>query len=361
MTIGVDAGALSITDDRLKVGIYRVTQNLLIHLTKRDAENNYRLYTFGEIEQGIRDSLGKNTQVVTLPKLFWQRVWLPAELVRRPVDVFLGLSQSLPSTRSHNIGFIYDLGFLFHPWAYGSSAGKLVRQTEAVIARSDHIVTISHATKRDILARYGISPTQISVCYPGVDARFCPGADSYRTPRPYLLFVGSLNKAKDIPFTLRAFALFLRRTGLAYDFYLIGGDCWPDPEIRKIVEELGLQDRVKFFGFVSDRVLPQYYRGARAFVTSALREGFCLPAAESMACGTPVVSLDRGAMAEVVGEGGVVVRDSTVESFADAMSSLVHRDSDGKRLGQKSIARAKDFSWPGFAQSVRTLIHAYER
>ncbi|MBI4066184.1 glycosyltransferase, partial [Candidatus Gottesmanbacteria bacterium] len=183
---------------------------------------------------------------------------------------------------------------------------------------------------------------------------------------PYFLFVGSLNKAKDIPTMLKCFVMFLERRkkeerhDKIYDLYLIGGDYWPDPAIEETIDKFHLEDRVKKIGFVPDAELPKYYRGALAFVTTALQEGFCLPAVEAMACRTPVVALGRGALPEVVGEGGIVVSTQyTVKSTQAALAEAMMKMTDKKtreRRAKKAIAQAKKFRWEAFAQHILNCI-----
>lgn len=351
MIVGVDAGALSIADDRLKVGVWRVTREAIRALIRVDRNHVYRLYRFGKErdEREKRDSVdGARVKEVWLPRLGWSMFWLPFHLQVFPVDVFLGMAQALPPfLMSYKIGFLYDLGFLFHPQAYGDAAVTLKKQTDDLVRRADHIVTISRTSKRDIERTYGVPDKTISVAYPGVSSAFSPAGPRYRSTRPYVLFVGSLNRAKDIP-TLLAMV-----SHAPYDIYLIGGDFWPDPAIDETIERLRLTGRVRKLGVVPDEELPAYYRGAVAFVTAALHEGFCLPAAEAMACGTPVVALDRGALREVVGTGGIIA--ASAPSFRDALMKM----GDEKMrtaLSANATERAKRYTWEAFAQRIRSCL-----
>ncbi|MEK9143479.1 MAG: glycosyltransferase family 1 protein [Patescibacteria group bacterium] len=353
MVIGVDAGTLSVTDDRLKVGVYRVTQEALRELIRVDMESEYRLYSFGkgvgEIG-GIREMGGDKIKEIILPRVGWSKVWLPIELKKRAPDAFLGFAQALPSISTLcDIGFIYDLGFLYHPEAYGTSAKTLKIQTDNLVRRSDHIITISSATKADLTREYGLPTEKITVAYPGVDPSFSPAGEKFVGSRPYFLFVGSLNKAKDIPTLLKSFAVVN-----GYDLYFVGGNYWPDPEIDETIEKFHLGDRIKKLGVLPDAELPKYYRGALAFVTTALQEGFCLPAAEAMACGTPVVALGRGALAEVVGKAGIIV--STQADLPKAMMKMT--DGKGREaFSKRAIMQAKKFRWEEFARHILNCIH----
>ena len=342
MTIGVDAGMLGVSDERLKVGVYHVANNLLKNIAALDKKNTYRLYSFLPIPK-----FGNNMHNIVLsPARGYLRLRLPLELRTHPVDIFLGLGQALPPFfHTTSIGFVYDLGFLFHKEAYGNSYKKLLGQTNYLVKHASHIITISNATKHDIVSLYDRDPKTITVCYPGVDDRFKPQGERYHHKNPYILFVGSLTKTKDIPLLLQSLALVKK----PLDLLLAGGDYWPDPAIDESINRYKLSNRVKKLGFVSDEMLSRYYRGAVAFVTTALHEGFCLPAVEAMACGTPVVAVNRGALAEIVGDGGIIVRPDA-QSIANAVVSM-----NKHILGQNAIERAKVFSWHTFAKKVLSL------
>ncbi len=360
MIIGVDAGALSVTDERLKVGVWRVTYNLLKQLSQIDTANTYRLYSFAPIDREVMKEFGSQMHnAVLAPSVGWSSVRLPFELRLHPVDVFLGLSQSIPNLpKSHNVGFIYDLAFLYTPAAYDKSYDQLKKQTDDLVKRANQIITISESSKSDIVSHYKISSEKILVCYPGVDERFrntkwIPDqvGDDKKRP-PFFLFVGSLNKAKDIPLAIQSFALFLKKIKKPYDFLLVGGDYWPDPTINESIHRYQLEGRVKKLGFIADEELPRYYRGATAFFTTAIREGFCLPAVESMACGTPVVAVDRGAMKEVVGDGGIISQSIEPEKIAEMLYIIATNSNMRMKLKKEALQRAKQFSWKKFAECV---------
>ena len=97
MNIGVDAGALSISDERLKLGVYWVNVNLLRELRKIDTKNTYFLYSFAPIDRKLMVDLGpRMINRVLTPQRGWFSLRLPLELAVHPVDVFLGLSQGIP-------------------------------------------------------------------------------------------------------------------------------------------------------------------------------------------------------------------------------------------------------------------------
>lgn len=354
MTIGVDAGMLGVADERLKVGVWRVAYNLLKQLVEIDKKNTYRLYSFIPIPE-----FGPRMQnIVLAPSKGYLRLRLPLELHLHPVDLFLGLGQALPAfTTAPSIGFVYDLGFLFHPGAYGNAEIKLRTQTEHLVRNATAIAAISDSTKSDIMRQFHVRKSTITVAYPGVEERFYLNRASHKHPRPYFLFVGSLNKAKDIPLLLESFAKFLQMTKNTVDLLLVGGEYWPDPEIDKAIGKHSLKDRVIKVGHVADAALPSYYRGAVSLVTTAFHEGFCLPAVEAMASGTPVIAASRGALPEIVGNGGYITH-ADADHISRVMEQMMKK-SLRRVTSKRAIERSKQFSWESFARKIYGLIETH--
>jgi glycosyltransferase involved in cell wall biosynthesis len=391
MIIGVDAGAIAITDKRLKVGVYHITRRLLEELSRIDTKNSYRLYSFSPIGEGIVKSLKPSFQTVILtPPTGYMKIRLPLELSVRPVDVFLGLSQALPlPLTSHNlppfwrrlrnrrktagvqvtdnrrkttrcIGFIYDLSFLRFPEAYPDSYKTLKSQTDTLVGRADHVITISETSKRDIVRVYG-KDKPITVCHLGVDARFTPRGERHQPDHPYFLFVGALKRLKNIPAILKGFAKFLEKNKKPYDVLFIGGDFWLDPEIPETIRTLKLSRRIRLLGAIPNDELPSYYRGAVALVTPSLWEGFCLPAVEAMASGCPVIASETGVFPEVVGEAGILVDPTDGTAIADAMTSMAGDSARRNDLSAKGLKRAEKYTWQSFAHGVYDVIKDVSR
>ncbi len=360
MRIGIDGGALSITDDRLKVGVYRVAYNLVKEIQALDVKNDYRVYSFGRGERGTHELSQPNTHFVRLPQPGYQKIWQTADIITHPIDVYLGISQSLPWVPDilcdvKNVGFIYDVGFLEYPEFYPRSAGSLSRQTAALVANSSHIITISHASKSAIQRAYHVADNRVSVAYLGVDAAFTDHGPVRLLPHPYFLCVGALKPGKNIPFMLRAFADFLSQTNASYEFVLIGSDYWLDPGIPETIEELGLGHTVRVLGYVPDAELAQYYRGAAALLAVSHIEGFGLPAAEAMACGCPVIASTSGSYTEVVGSAGICVDPKDRQAVVGAMRRMAEDNAFRKTAGEKGKKQAATFSWRRFGRSVLSV------
>lgn len=360
MNIGVDGGALSVSDDRLKVGVYRVIVNLLRRLGKVDTHNTYYIYSFAPIGKDLMQQFGpRMVNKVLLPKKGWFSLRLPLELALHPVDLYLATSQTVPATHTPTIGFLYDMGFLHNPDAYPTSFTALKKQTKTLADVSAHIITISKTVKKDIEDTYKLASEKISVAYPGIDDRFTPKGPVHKNAFPYFLFVGALKPGKNIPTLISAFEKMVNYEKKKHELILVGGDYWLDPNIDDLIRKYSLTDRVKKVHHVSDEKLPEYYRGAVAFVSPSLYEGFCLPAVEAMACGCPVIGSTRGAMKEIIGEGGVVVDPMDVDALVQAMEQMAYNPKERSKYIAHGLRISKKYSWDTFGDIVLHEIHTF--
>ena len=353
--IGVDAGALAVKDDRLKVGVWRVTYELLRHLSQIDMKREYRLYSFAPIDGKIMDHFGRNMRNVVLsPSFGYMKFRLSLELFFHPVDTFFALSQALPTfIHGKKIAMVYDLAFRHGGGKEFSK--KLEYQTHHVIRNAKHIITISDYVKEDIMKEYGIQEKNITTAYLGVNDDFTHVGKKMKRSRPYFLFVGSLRKGKNIPALIEAFHLFAKKSKKQYELLLVGSDYWMDPIIEKTINDLQMKNQVHQMGFVSDKDLVKYYRGAVALVTTTQMEGFGLPLAEAMASGCPIIAPRIAAVPEVVGKAGMVVRPESLKDMVKAMQTmcLPKKRMYYRKLG---IERVKKYTWEAFAETVKRTL-----
>lgn len=357
MIIGVDAGMLGVTDDRLKVGVWRVVTELLKSLAACSTVDAYRLYSFAPIPRELMLALGfRFENRVLTPTKGWMTIRLPLELRLHPVDVFLGAAQALPNATGQKIGFIYDLGFLSHPEYYPGSASKLTKITADTVNRADAIITISHAIAADIEARFRVPKHKLTVAYPGVGVQFSSLGKSFVSPRPYFLSVGSLKRGKNVASLVHAIAQFNKHGRKEFDVYLVGSDLWLDPKVEESINMYGIGENVKRVGFVTDEELAQYYRGAVGFVSPSFIEGFCLPVVEAMASGCPVIVSDIPALREIVGDAGVLIEPSNTEGLVAAMNMIATNAKIRNALVAKGQKRARDFRWKKMAESIYSLL-----
>jgi glycosyltransferase involved in cell wall biosynthesis len=288
--------------------------------------------------------------------ILWQRARLPLAVERftGPLDLLHAPDFVLPPTRARSLLTVHDLTFLVHPECFEPRLQRyLARVVPRSLRRAHHILADSHATQRDLTHLLGVPAERISVIYPGVDARFCPlppGASEpvrrrLGLPDAFLLFVGTLEPRKNLVRLLEALAHLPDAPPLV----LAGRRGWLYDDAFAAVERLHLRERVHWLDFVADADLPALYNLTRAFVYPSLYEGFGLPVAEALACGTPVVTSGRASLAEVAGTAAVLVDPLDSAAIADGIRQALDT---GGNLRDAGLAHVSRFRWEAAAQSL---------
>jgi len=191
------------------------------------------------------------------------------------------------------------------------------------IARSQSIIAISSFVGREIAETYGnTAAAKTSVVLEGVEKRFVPASSeevervkhAHGISRPYFLYVGNAKQHKNVRLLIDAY----KKSGVTdTDLLLVTGGAE-----AAVLEPL--PEGCRFIRNVSDADLPALYTGAKALLTASLYEGFCLPVAEALACGTPVIATDRTAIPEVAA-GHALLVEPTLDDFSRAMHSALPR------------------------------------
>ncbi len=177
---------------------------------------------------------------------------------------------------------------------------------------------------------------------------------------PYLLFVGSEHPRKNLATLLRAFARLKRdRRWRRLRLVKVGAAGSGEAPFREAtllaVRQLGLSEDVVFTEDVAERDLPGYYCGAACLVLPSRAEGFGFPPLEAMACGCPVVVSTAGALPEMVGDAGLLVAPQDVSGLVQAMRAVLGDDELRRRLRERGLRRAQEFSWEHTARATRRV------
>lgn len=164
-----------------------------------------------------------------------------------------------------------------------------------------------------------------------------PARNIYHLPaKPLLLFVGRLDKEKNVDVVLRAIAEALKKI----DFHFVAaGHGAEENKLKKLAKKLGIERNVTFTGFVPDELLPSLYAAADCFVIAGIAELQCIVAMEAMATGLPVLGARAVALPELVhhGENGYLFEPYNIEELASRIAELMRDESLRKRMGQKSL------------------------
>lgn len=229
------------------------------------------------------------------------------------------------------------------------------------LRRADHLIAVSSNTKTDLVDRLGFASEDVSVVYNGVDfSKFFPGsAERTRAADPgqtaTLLYVGSLLPRKDVPTLFRSFRRV--RDRLSAELLVVGSARGRKGKHRGLLEQLGIEDDVRFVDSVDEERLVEVYRSADVLLMPSKYEGFGLPVLEAMAAGTPVVSTDGGSLPEVVGSAGLLVPVGAASRMAYHVVRLLEDDELYDDLVQSGYRAAENFSWE---RTVENTLAVYD-
>jgi glycosyltransferase involved in cell wall biosynthesis len=245
------------------------------------------------------------------------------------------------------------------------------QSTKRVLNGAARIFAVSNFTKIEIEKLFGIPAGRIEVVYNAIDERFLHGhasagdrqliAERYQVNYPFLLYAGRISPHKNVVRMIEAFSAL--KTELEKDqafpdlkLIIIGDDVSGNPDLRRTVVRSGVQNDVRFLGFVPIEVLRTFYDQAKIFIFPSLYEGFGLPPLEAMAHGTPVVTSNVSSLPEVVGNAAVLVHPENVFEIMRALHRVLLDQPLREKMKERSYRQAAKFSWE---TSVRRIMEVY--
>jgi glycosyltransferase involved in cell wall biosynthesis len=371
MRIGFDVSQTG----QAKAGCGYYADSVIRQLVDIDTDDDYLLYpTFGN---GVWDPDWPKT--VTQPKrpnvrvgsghrtrddldVFWRTP--PPDLEARlgHPDVVHSNNFYCPTTfrRARLVYTLYDVGYLEQPEL--STEANRVTCFDGLFDASleaDHLLAISEYSRGQFLTTFPHYPAeQISIAYPA--SRFSPGRASVERPRRleglerdgFWLAVGTLEPRKNHERLVRAYCRLAAELGTIRPLVLAGGRGWLSGPLERTLQEPLRRGLVRRLGYVSEAELEWLYANCFAFAFPSIDEGFGMPALEAMSLGAPVLVSNAASLPEVVGDAGIQIDPLDEDALLAAMRRLTCGEIDRRVLRERSLARARHFSWRRTAEHV---------
>jgi glycosyltransferase involved in cell wall biosynthesis len=364
MRIAIDARKLH------DYGIGTYIRNVMAGLARVDRDTEYIALCRPRDVEAIAE-IGPNFRAVQEPAPPYsvsEQIRIPFSLARERAHLLHEPHYVLPpATRCRTVVTIHDCIHLRFPQYLPSRLAHLYARGAMWTAahKSDRILTVSEASKRDILRYFNVDPAKVEVIYNAIDERFLAPPDHermdqvrqrYQLDHPFLLYVGNIKPHKNLERLIDAFGR-ARAQGLDdLRLIIIGDEISKYPALRQSVHRHRLDKYVRFLGFQPQPTLAAFYRLARAFAFPSLYEGFGLPPLEAMASGTPVVTSNVSSLPEVAGDAAILVDPYDASAIADGIVSAVTDEERRRALIARGLARARSFSW---TQSVAAVHRIY--
>jgi len=277
----------------------------------------------------------------------WEQFILPRKM--NPESILWSPANTGPLMIRDQVLTIHDLSPLEHPeWFRRNFAAWYRLFLPILVKRVRNVFTPSEYVKRKIMSRFEIK--DVVVTPNGVDRSvFHPGASqsTFALPECYVLFVGSIEPRKNLGALLQAWHAI--KDDFKETWLMIAG---AGGRVFKPVELSHTIERVRFLGYVDDETLPGLYANATLFVLPSFDEGFGLPALEAMACGTPVIVSDAGALPETIADAGLISDLCNPDNLSTSIRQCLSDEGLRLSLKEKGLARAELFSWQKTAELI---------
>lgn len=290
--------------------------------------------------------------------ILWHQAVLPRLVRRARIDVL-----HVPSYRRMLwprpcalVSTIHDLAPFHLPEKYDRARmfyGRVIARRLA--QRQDEIIAVSRSTARDVGLDFRVPAGRVTVVpngldhgqfHPGPPARAREAARRRGVTGPFFLYVARLeHPAKNHARLIAAFNGFKAASGSPWQLVLAGSDWHGAETIHALIDASPFARDIHRLGFVPAGELPDWYRAAEVFVFPSLYEGFGLPPVEAMACGCPVLSSTRGALAETVGEAVGRLEPDDAAQIQAQLTRIAIEPAWRAQLRAAGLGHAREFDW----------------
>ncbi len=365
MQIGIDGHVLG----KNIGGVERFVRELVAHLPTKAPENHYIVFvTKQEYAAITKDSSNhiEGVEYVAMPvsnPLIQRLILLPLMVKKYRLDALL-VQRLSPwfCGRCKLIATIHDLTPLKFAENYKGLSNTLVRLlTKNTIQRADLILTPTKSVKTEIEEYCPKASAPVVAFYNGVDTGAFSQSKQLAPPslpksQPYLLTVGAIEQRKNLETIFKALSIINDDIELA----VVGSirDQEYSAFLKEQLQELGLEKRVHFIGFIDEEELISLYKHAAIFISASRDEGFNIPVLEAMACGTPTVCSNIDVHKELFCDAAVFYEVESAQDLSDKMNSILDESLSVKAITEQGLEKIKQYTWEQTATNVAAALRS---
>lgn len=302
---------------------------------------------------------------------WWFEMSIPRILKREKVDVFFSPDGYCSlATEVPTVMITHDIAHVHYPnqlpdWAL-KYYNKYVPQ---FLEKADQIITVSKATKKDVVKTYGVDENKIQVIYNGCGDEFKPIDLSiqqsirkkYTDGEDYFFYIGSINPRKNIHRLIEAFDLFKKKSGSTTKLLLGGRFAWKPEIIQNAFDASSYQSDIRFLDYIEKEELPKILGSAKALTYVSMLEGFGIPIVEAMNAEIPIITSNVSSMPEVAGQAALLVDPLNVNYIANALLEIDRDEELREELVRKGRVERKRFDWDLAAERVYEVLKKSKR
>lgn len=359
MIVGIDASRAFL---KQRTGIEEYSYQIIKHLCKELQKEEVFLYV--RIKQKIDLDLPKNWKIKTIKfPYLWTQLGLSLELLFHPVDVLFIPAHVVPIIHPKNtIVTIHGLEYEFFPEGYSFWERLYMRWSIKFSCRwAKKIIAVSKNTKKDLMNLYKVPEKKVEVIYEGVDLVQNPKfkvqsySSKFEVDKPYLLFIGRLEKRKNIEGIISAFEILKDKHKILYKLVLAGKFGYGEYDIKNKLNTSKYKSEIFIPGFIKKENKGELIKNADIFLFPTFYEGFGLPILEAQSLGVPVVTSNVSSLPEVGGESVFYVDPHEPEIMADTIFRLISNQNMKDDIIKKGYENVKRFGWEKCAEEIAEI------
>lgn len=367
--IGLDATYLSIYGK----GVSRYQYNLIKALAKIDKRNCY--YVFLNSKNILPELPQQENfcyiRIQILKRIIWDQFQLPIIVRKYKLDIYHSILDTLPvASKGKFVLFLFEIPDYRIELARQSGCSSLYARLSygynkflflPSLRKAKVIIASSNSTKKDLIERYKVNEKKIRTLYPAPDECFRTANDEkdlfntrkkYNAEAGYILHISSSDPRDNTLAVIRAYQKAQCDLKIPQKLIIFGNVNFEGLGLEKLIAESNLKKSIIFTGRLSEEELVVLYQAADLFIEPSLFEGFGFQVVEAMACGIPVITSNTTSLPEIVGDAGILVDPIDIDGLASAMVRLLTDSEFQKLMRQKSLERAKFFSWERTARET---------
>jgi len=278
----------------------------------------------------------------------WEQYDLPLFLKKNGNPLLINFVGIGPVLYKNKITTLYDLAFKHHPQWFSYSFQLVYNLLIPLsIKNAIHLITDSHYVKNDIVNTYNYNPQNCTVIYAAASKKF----HFKNLPREkIILTVSSIDPRKNLKSVIEAYS----QISTDYTLVIVGKKSRSFAEIS--LEEVDIDSKIEFTGYLSDNDLIDLYNRAEIFIYASFFEGFGIPPLEAQSCGSSCIVSNVTSLPEVYQESVLYCNPSDLESIKKALLKLIQNDDLRKRLSKEGFENAKRFDWDKSAIQMVNVI-----
>lgn len=359
-------------------GVRSYTVELTRSLAAR-SNHSYQLLVSSEEGKSVFPNIPSHIVPLGNPLLLsrWLHTKLPKKIMELQPDIVHFTKADVPKRKvKPTVVTIYDVIPLLLPQSQSFFRRMYWPQAlHRAADLSDHILTISEQSKKDIVNAFQVDPKKITVTPLAINhEHFMPITDvekrntikqRYSLPDQYILFVGTRDQRKNIPALIQAFTRIHNQ--IPQHLVIVGRPAHKNDTTIDAIAKSGVSEKIHIVENATYEDLPSIYSMADLFVWPSIYEGWGFPPQEAMACGVPVIVSNGGALPEVVGEAGKIIPfsmpdlkkrlfdDEFIDQLSKEIVNVITNKDMQEQMKTAGLERVKAFTWDQVAKSTELV------